>query len=114
MITQEHEIHAWLGEDWTDEQITQITAEYLRLQPLTDDDEEQAELLAAVAQRVDGTLDLSGLAQSHLRARLEAATATDLLRAAVRVHVAAGMTETEAARISGVGRMTVRVWMGKR
>ena len=35
------------------------------------------------------------------------------LKAAVRAAVAAGMSESEAARQAGVSRMTVRSWLGK-
>ena len=37
----------------------------------------------------------------------------DALRVAVRRAVAAGMSESEAARRAGVTRMTVRAWLGK-
>lgn len=37
----------------------------------------------------------------------------DELRDAVQQAVAAGVTEVEAARLSGVTRMTVRKWVGK-
>ena len=41
------------------------------------------------------------------------AQSTMSLRQAVRDAVAAGMSESEAARVAGVSRMTVRAWLGK-
>ena len=38
---------------------------------------------------------------------------TAVLREAVRDAVADGMSESEAARVAGVSRMTVRAWLGK-
>jgi DNA-directed RNA polymerase specialized sigma24 family protein len=39
--------------------------------------------------------------------------ATSRLRKAVRDADAAGMSQSEAARVAGVSRMTVRAWLGK-
>ena len=114
--TERHEIRAWLGDDWTDEQTEQITDEYLRLErdlKLGNLEERQA-LLTAIAQRVDGTLDLTELAEADLRAQLRATETRRALRAAARASVAAGVSEYDAAEASGVTRMTVRAWMGKR
>lgn len=48
-----------------------------------------------------------------IQARKELAQATETAREAVRREVAAGMTESEAARRHGVSRQTVRAWLGK-
>jgi hypothetical protein len=52
-------------------------------------------------------------AREHTAARAGRDTARDVLAQAVRDAVAGGMTEVEAAKISGVDRMTVRKWVGK-
>lgn len=46
-------------------------------------------------------------------ARREAQEASDAAKAAAREAVAAGMSESEAARRVGVTRMTIRKWTGK-
>lgn len=43
----------------------------------------------------------------------ETAHWTEMTREAVREAVADGMSESEAARLSGVTRMTIRKWVGK-
>lgn len=43
----------------------------------------------------------------------EAAHWTEMTREAVRKATAGGMSESEAARLSGVTRMTIRKWVGK-
>lgn len=45
--------------------------------------------------------------------RAKADEATDRLRLAVRDAVHHGMSESEAARLANVTRMTVRKWLGK-
>lgn len=110
--TERHEIEAWLGEDWTDTQREQIIAAYLAAEPHTPDAEREA-LLAAIAQRVDGTLDRAALVADDQAAQLAAAQTRLARRAALRADVAAGMSESEAARVYGVARETVRKWMGK-
>lgn len=114
--TQPYEIQAWLGDGWTDEQIQQITDEYLELErqfELDPASEDAQALLQAVAQRVDGTLDRNQLVRADTDAQIRARSARRELRAAVRAEVAAGMSESEAARLYGITRMTVRAWMGK-
>jgi transposase len=49
--------------------------------------------------------------RKRLRGELERTTAE--LRAAVLAALAAGVSESAAARRAGVGRMTVRGWAGK-
>lgn len=113
--TQPHEVAAWLGDGWTDEQVEQVTAEYLaweRGEPDADPALREA-VLTAIAQRVDGTLDLPAVARRDLGGQIRAHRARTALRAAVIAAVAGGMSESEAARQAGVTRMTVRQWIGK-
>lgn len=56
---------------------------------------------------------LEKAAARYARAEEGREAARDALAAAVRAAVAAGMTESEAARLAGVTRMTVRAWLGK-
>jgi hypothetical protein len=116
MTTQRYEIEAWLGDDWSPEQTEQIITEYQaweRQHPDVDGEDTQA-MLTAIAQRVDGTLDLRELARERLRTELAAVEARRQLRAGVLAEIAGGMSEVEAARLGGVDRMTVRAWRGKR
>lgn len=114
MATQDHEIVAWLGDGWTDEQVGRIADTYRALADLASDDEEREALLVAIAQHIDGTAhDPEQIAEADRVAHARAAEARDATRAAMRVAVHAGMSESEAARRFGVTRMTVRAWMGK-
>lgn len=103
---QRHEMDAWLGDDWTDEQRDKIAEDFSDWEdahPDADEDEGSA-VLTAIAQHHDKVLTIPNLA----RVREEA-------RAAVVVCVTlGGMSESEAARAAGVDRMTVRKWLGKR
>jgi DNA invertase Pin-like site-specific DNA recombinase len=66
--------------------------------------QDDADMLAAIAQFHDGKLIIPDLG----KVRRE-------VRAAVIVWVTiGGMSETEAARTAGIDRMTVRKWLGKR
>ena len=56
---------------------------------------------------------LAAIAAEHAKAMTQEAEIRETLRTAVRDAIAAGMTETEAARISGMSRVTVRTWIGK-
>lgn len=53
-------------------------------------------------------------AQQHAGAREALAEAREALREAVLASLAEGMPESQAARLAGVDRMTVRSWAGKR
>ena len=115
-ITQPYEIRAFLGDDWTERQIEQITTEYLAAERdlgLDEDNGEQQALLTAIAQRVDGTLNSDEVVDNHLAALVQAEEAQMARRAAVIAEVRAGMSESEAARRYKVTRMTVRSWLGK-
>lgn len=114
-MTQEHEIRAWLGDGWTEQQVEQITAEYRAAEHLVAGDQEESQsLLTAIAQRVDGTLDRAELVEADTAAYVRAAEARRALRAAVRAEVCArDLSEVKAAQTYGVDRMTVRKWMGK-
>jgi transposase len=57
------------------------------------------------------TLEFLGGAYRSQRAVL--VTARDILAEAVCDAVDRGMSESEAARVAGVSRMTVRSWLGK-
>lgn len=112
--TQRHEIRAWLGDDWTDEQVEQIITEYRAVEHLADGHPEEREaILTAIAQRIDGTLDRVELVETDVTARIRANHTRTMLRGALRAEVAAGMSEHEAARLYGVTRMTIRAWLGK-
>ena len=56
---------------------------------------------------------LSSLSGDYIGKRHLSEQARQRLIAAVREAVKHGMTEVEAARVSGVTRMTVRSWLGK-
>src|SRR5690554_661033 len=109
---QHHELLAWLGDDWTDDQIDQITELYAAAEEATPEDEREA-LLVAICQRVDGTLDRQALIDADQRAQLAAEEARRAVRAGARADIAAGMSESEVSRIWGVRRGTVRGWIGK-
>ena len=56
---------------------------------------------------------LQQAAKAYAKAQLAREQARDRLAAAVRLAVAEGMTEVDAAAIAGVNRMTIRAWLGK-
>ncbi|HEY9409283.1 MAG TPA: hypothetical protein VIQ30_00255 [Pseudonocardia sp.] len=121
--TERYAIEAWLGDDWTPEQVDTIVTEYLRWErtaDLPDDTDERGTLteamLTAIAQHVDNSADaLRDVARADLNARLAANDARIALQAATVVAVEiGGLSEYQAAEQSGVSRMTVRAWLGKR
>jgi hypothetical protein len=57
--------------------------------------------------------DLGAHVAAHRQAQSAAEDALAALKTCVRVVVADGMTEVEAARQVGVTRMTIRAWLGK-
>lgn len=66
----------------------------------------------------DGTPDqyraaVAVWADTHAANRRRLQESRDELRDAVREAIKAGVTEVEAARLSGVTRMTIRKWVGK-
>ncbi|MDO5535363.1 MAG: hypothetical protein Q4F65_12020 [Propionibacteriaceae bacterium] len=71
---------------------------------MTDHTEDQESLRDAVA--------VWGDTHAANRRRLE--ESRDELRDAVLHALAGGVSEAEAARLSGVTRMTIRAWQGKR
>lgn len=105
-IMQRHELDAWLGDDWTDEQRDKIAEDFGTWEaanPEAGEDESTA-MLTAIAQHHDKALTIPNLTEVRREAR-----------AAVVVSVTlGGMSEAEAARAAGVDRMTVRSWLGKR
>lgn len=58
--------------------------------------------------------DLAALGRGVASASADYTHALARLRASIRVAVAAGMSEHEAARVTGVSRMTIRKALGKR
>lgn len=56
---------------------------------------------------------LNAAARAYARAAAARQEARDRLAEQVRVAVAGGMSESEAAREAGVARETVRSWLGK-
>lgn len=63
--------------------------------------------------RTAGTALFKAREQYAVSRRL-AERAWDELRKAALAAISAGMSESEAARVAGVDRMTVRKWLGKR
>lgn len=61
----------------------------------------------------DTTLRLTDAAKRHTSDRARLARSRDNLADLVRMAVRHGMTESEAARLAGVTRMTIRKWVGK-
>lgn len=105
MTMQQHELLAWLGDDWTPEQIEKITEDWRAWESAHPDatDEDGTAVLTAICQHHDGTLDVPNLTEVRRAAK-----------AAVVVLVTfGGVSESEAARRAGVDRMTVRKWLGK-
>lgn len=103
---QDHELLAWLGDDWTPEQIEKITEDWRTWEAAHPeaDEEEGAAVLTAICQHHDGVLEVPNLAEVRRAAQ-----------AGVVVLVTfGGVSESEAARRVGVDRMTVRKWLGKR
>ena len=105
---QRHELDAWLGDDWTDEQRDKIAEDFSAWGDANPDAEDDtgatAAALTAIARLHEGGLTIPDLNQVRREAK-----------AAVVVSVMfGGMSESEAARLAGVDRMTVRKWLGKR
>lgn len=121
-MTQQHELLAWLGDDWTDEQISAIgddLAAWEHNNPDADDELREA-VLTAIAQRVAGDLDLTALGEADRRAQSQARRTRLAVKAAVLALDAAGLigpgrphSESGLAAQLGVDRMTVRrKWRG--
>lgn len=120
-MIQTHEIMAWLGpaaDEMTKEQIADFTRIILAWEsdhPDADpDDADTAAAWTVAHMAVMGTLNLVELAGEDLRAQAEARKTRAQLRLATLAAIAAGMSEAEAERQTGITRMTVRAWRGKR
>lgn len=61
----------------------------------------------------DTTLRLADAAKRYASDKARLKRSRDNLADLVRLAARHGMTESEAARLSGVTRMTVRDWLGK-
>lgn len=106
MTMQQYELDAWLGDDWTPEQRNRIAADFRTWEsahPDADDDE-SGDILTAIAQLHDRTLEVPNLTEARRAAQA----------GAVVMVTFGGVSESEAARRAGVDRMTVRSWLGKR
>lgn len=117
MTMQRHELEAWMGPDWTPEQIDAVEEDYRSWESDNPDasEEDKTAILTAIAQYHDGVLNMPDLARADLDARTAAANARRALKAATIVrHRLACVTESGLAREAGVERMTVRAWLGKR
>lgn len=114
---QDHELTAWLGDDWTPEQIDKIAEDFGAWERDHPDasEEDSTAMLTAISQYHDGTLDIAELADADRRAQAAAAEARRALKAATIVRVRlAGVSEVVAAREAGVDRAkTLRPWLGK-
>jgi hypothetical protein len=102
---QDHELAAWLGDNWTPKQIEKITQDWRTWEATRPDasDDQGTAVLTAICQHHDGTLEVPDLAQARRAARA----------GAVVLVMFGGVSESEAARRAGVNRMTVRKWLGK-
>lgn len=118
---QTHEIEAWLGDDHglTDEQVDDLAqaAEdiHQRYPDRDDDDEREAALIVAyrlLVENKDAVID--ALADDLTRARVAESRALAGIRQAAIDNDVNGGTEAGFARRSGVDRMAVRGWLGKR
>jgi len=117
MTMQQRELEAWLGTDWTPEQIEQIAADFRDWETENPDasEDESTAMLIAISQHHDGTLDIAELAASDGKAQAAAAEARRSLKAAAIVRYRlGGIKEAPAAREAGMDRMTMRKWLGKR
>jgi hypothetical protein len=117
MQTQRYEIEAFLGDDFTTEQIDQIADEYYAWERdlgADADQDESTAILSAIAPRAAGVL-YTAAAGPHDRAAQIAAmnTRRELKAATVVLTRARVLSESEAERRAGVTRMTVRSWLGK-
>lgn len=117
MTMQRYELEAWLGDDWTTEQIDKIAEDFSdweRQDPDASEDDSTA-MLIAISQHHDGSLDIAEIADADRRAQAAAAEARRALKAATIVRVRlAGVSEVAAAREAGVDRAkTLRPWLGK-
>lgn len=111
---QNHEIQAWLGDDFTPEQTQRITADFRTWE--TDNphatEHETGLFLQALAMHHDNSLNIDALAGDDLRARLEAQEARDKLKAASRVRTHLKLaSERQAAREARVDRVTMHKWL---
>lgn len=117
MTMQRNELEAWLGDDWTPEQIEQIAEDFGAWEadnPGASEEDGEA-VLIAISQYRDGVLDIAEVADADLRAQAAAAQARRALKAAAIVRVRlANVSEVVAAREAGVDRAkTLRPWLGK-
>src|SRR3954471_18803201 len=122
MITQRHEILAWLGDDHGlgDDQIDELlrTADEIEEQyPDEDDrDDREAALTAAYRLMVEAPEDLiAELAAERAAARVAERKALVALRQVAVTRINDGdATEAGFAQQAGVDRMAIRRWLGKR
>jgi hypothetical protein len=118
MRMQRNELEAWLGDDWTPEQIEQIATDFGAWESENPDasEDESTAMLTAISQYHDGTLDIAEIAAADSVAQRAAAEARRALKAATIVRVRlAGVSEVVAAREAGVDRAkTLRPWLGKK
>lgn len=111
---QRHEIEAWLGDGWTPSQLGEVVKRIEKWE-YTHPNAEEIERTAAweaISTHADFRLDLTEVADGYQQAReLEGIRRTQL-RAAVWVLCRyGGLTETEAARVTGMHRNTIHAWV---
>ncbi len=111
---ERHEIEAWLGDGWTPSQLGEV-AQRIEVWEREHPDAEEIERTAAweaISTHADFRLDLSEVADGYQQARTLETIRRIQLKAAVWVWVRyGGLTETEAARESGMHRNTVHAWV---
>lgn len=121
IVTHRDEVKAWLGEgaDVTEAQIDTIADRIAGWESSntwnSDADQVREDAWTAIAMQVVGVLDFREVASEDIAARRAAESTRSRLQAAVWAMCAfGGLSESEAARVAEVDRMTVRAWLGKR
>jgi len=116
---QPYELQAWLGpaaDDLTPEQTTDLLAQHNRwllAHPEDAHSDRGTAMLTARVQVLLGELDLRALSAQHLLAATTEAAARRELYAGIIAATDAGLSEVDAARLSGISRNTVRKITGK-
>lgn len=112
MNTQRYEIEAWLGTDWTEDQVTELAD----LITAADTDDE-AEWVRIVTEYDDvdatdaATPILEAAARDYDRAGQALDTARDTLRDHIRAAHALGARKADIARATGISRPTIDAWL---
>jgi hypothetical protein len=107
-MAQRHEVEAWVNPSaWDDEDEARRVVDAIMASG-TDDEAEWVRL--AQGSEADA---LTAATRDWQRATEQTDRAWEALADAARTAVAAGMSESEATRVTGVSRPTIRKWLGK-